>query len=110
MRISYAAFLWRAVGVACSRIGSLVGGMLPDATVDRVVHAKYLRGYWINGDPRRFTNADPDGGSVCLRRVAIAGKSEPQRNRCLIYPICPTLWLEMELRLFSTQLDRPTLT
>ncbi|CAJ1393645.1 unnamed protein product [Effrenium voratum] len=36
-------------------------GMLPDATVDRVVKAKYMRGFWINGDPRRYTCADPDG-------------------------------------------------
>eukprot|EP00435_Cladocopium_sp_Y103_P074674 s206_g50.t1 len=36
-------------------------GMLPDSTVDKVVHAKFMRGYWINGDPRRFSCADPDG-------------------------------------------------
>ena len=26
-----------------------------------VVKARFLRGFWINGDPRRFTCADPDG-------------------------------------------------
>ena len=36
-------------------------GMLPDSTVDKVVKAKFMRGYWINGDPRRFSCADPDG-------------------------------------------------
>lgn len=36
-------------------------GMLPDSTVDKVVHAKFMRGHWINGDPRRFCCADPDG-------------------------------------------------
>lgn len=36
-------------------------GMLPDWTVDRVCKIKFLRGMWINGDPRRFTCADPDG-------------------------------------------------
>lgn len=36
-------------------------GMMPDWTVDRVCKIKFMRGFWINGDPRRFTCADPDG-------------------------------------------------
>lgn len=36
-------------------------GMLPDSTVDKVNKMKFLRGCWINGDPRRFTVSDPDG-------------------------------------------------
>lgn len=36
-------------------------GMLPDWTVDKVLKLKYLHGFWVNGDPRRFLCADPDG-------------------------------------------------
>lgn len=36
-------------------------GMLPDWSVDKVVRAKFLKGFWINGDSRRFTCADPNG-------------------------------------------------
>lgn len=36
-------------------------GMLPDWTVDKVTKMKHLFGFWINGDPRRFICADPDG-------------------------------------------------
>lgn len=36
-------------------------GMLPDFTVDKVIKCKYLQGFWINGDNRRFLCADPDG-------------------------------------------------
>lgn len=36
-------------------------GMLPDWTVDRVLKCKFLKGYWVNGDPRRTCCADPDG-------------------------------------------------
>ena len=79
--------------------------MLPDATVDRVVHAKYLRGYWINGDPRRFTNADPDGGSVHLVPDTPSHvKSEPKKLAALQCPTCPSLWLEVELQLLSAKL------
>ena len=36
-------------------------GMTPDVTVDKVVKAKFMRGLWINGDPRRVSCADADG-------------------------------------------------
>lgn len=36
-------------------------GMLPDWTVDRVMRCKFMKGFWINGDPRRFSCADPNG-------------------------------------------------
>merc|ERR1719401_1152234 len=36
-------------------------GMLPDWTVDKVLRSKYLKGFWVNGDVRRYCCADPDG-------------------------------------------------
>jgi len=72
-------------------------GMLPDATVDRVVHAKYLRGYWINGDPRRFTNADPDGIYAANFAATTIGPGAYSWV-CLMKHVwdCPNEWRELD--------------
>jgi len=72
-------------------------GLLPDWTTDQVLRLKVMKGFWINGDFRRFLCADPDGIHASNFSVTTAGPGNYANNKMLkhFWDI-PREWLNLE--------------